>query len=246
LILGPFVHQESSGRRKRISHKIIIYLGKSMAEYKYQPLTSPDSIRMLSRLGHDAHTYLFLSGDRFYSLPYYALSYTWGTQTEKIPITIDNSTFHITPNLHNALDSFFAENKFSCLWVDAICINQSDSEERDHQVRRMKTIYQRAEKVFIHLGDTPGTPRGMVAGLEDEDYHNILNTVKLIKYISALSKVMGLDWGVDVPMQDAFLSISRDPVVTNSVAWTQLRKLFQDSWFERLCKSHYISNLTFS
>ena len=38
------------------------------------------------------------------------------------------------------------------LWIDSICINQEDSEEWDAQVRRMKTIYEQAERVIIWLG----------------------------------------------------------------------------------------------
>ncbi len=38
------------------------------------------------------------------------------------------------------------------LWVDAICINQSDPDERGHQVRLMDRIYSEADCVSIWLG----------------------------------------------------------------------------------------------
>jgi hypothetical protein len=38
------------------------------------------------------------------------------------------------------------------IWADSICINQTDLLERNHQVRLMGLIYERAHTVFIWLG----------------------------------------------------------------------------------------------
>jgi hypothetical protein len=45
------------------------------------------------------------------------------------------------------------ENEVRLLWIDAICINQEDLEERENQVRFMCEIYQRAERVVCWLGE---------------------------------------------------------------------------------------------
>jgi hypothetical protein len=39
------------------------------------------------------------------------------------------------------------------LWVDAICIDQSNIEERNHQVKLMDLIYKNAKIVFMWLGE---------------------------------------------------------------------------------------------
>ncbi|TGO51878.1 hypothetical protein BELL_1700g00010 [Botrytis elliptica] len=39
------------------------------------------------------------------------------------------------------------------IWVDALCINQQDIEERNFEVRRMSEIYQKASRVISYLGD---------------------------------------------------------------------------------------------
>ncbi|KAF2732509.1 HET-domain-containing protein [Polyplosphaeria fusca] len=39
------------------------------------------------------------------------------------------------------------------LWIDALCINQDDIVERGHQVRLMREIYSKAQKVSVWLGD---------------------------------------------------------------------------------------------
>lgn len=41
------------------------------------------------------------------------------------------------------------------LWIDALCINQSDHREKNHQVGQMKSVYQNADRVLIWLG--PGS-----------------------------------------------------------------------------------------
>lgn len=47
------------------------------------------------------------------------------------------------------------------LWVDAICINQRDTEERSRQVTRMSDIYNRAMEVYVWLGDNSEGVPGM-------------------------------------------------------------------------------------
>jgi hypothetical protein len=43
-------------------------------------------------------------------------------------------------------------NETRLIWIDAICINQKDVQERNHQVRIMSTIYKCAESVRVWLG----------------------------------------------------------------------------------------------
>ena len=46
------------------------------------------------------------------------------------------------------------------LWIDQICINQKDDppaiQEKNEQVRQMKNIYETADRVVIHLGNSAG------------------------------------------------------------------------------------------
>jgi Heterokaryon incompatibility protein (HET) len=43
-------------------------------------------------------------------------------------------------------------NRPPYLWIDAICINQNDVHERDHQIRKMANIYSQAQLLRIWLG----------------------------------------------------------------------------------------------
>ncbi|KAF5595264.1 heterokaryon incompatibility 6 OR allele [Fusarium subglutinans] len=89
-----------------------------------------------------------------------ALSYVWGHPklSEGQPpysITVNGCPFEVTPNLYHALvqlsQGYRVRQGFK-LWVDAICINQSDNDERGQQVARMRDIYQSAWQVAIWLG----------------------------------------------------------------------------------------------
>ncbi|KAH7034526.1 uncharacterized protein B0I36DRAFT_360040 [Microdochium trichocladiopsis] len=49
-------------------------------------------------------------------------------------------------------------NRPRTLWIDAICMNQKDEDEKGRQIIRMATLYQLAERVVIWLG--PAAPPG--------------------------------------------------------------------------------------
>ena len=84
---------------------------------------------------------------------YNALSYTWGDPTQKSVVIIDGVHCEVGHNLSQALSALRRKHHDLTLWVDALCINQEDVRERNHQVRQMAKIYKNAEKVFIYLGD---------------------------------------------------------------------------------------------
>jgi hypothetical protein len=86
------------------------------------------------------------------TVPYDALSYTWGGTDKKSTVTVNEKTFDITKNLHSALQHLRSEDTDRVLWVDAICIDQSNELERGHQVQRMCKIYSQAEEVLVWLG----------------------------------------------------------------------------------------------
>ncbi|EON64457.1 hypothetical protein W97_03688 [Coniosporium apollinis CBS 100218] len=61
--------------------------------------------------------------------------------------------FQVTANLESALRHLRHEDDFRTMWIDAICINQSDTEERTQQVAMMAEIYYNAARVLIWLAD---------------------------------------------------------------------------------------------
>lgn len=90
---------------------------------------------------------------------FHALSYVWGSGTEKDRINIHGHVVSVTSNLGSALreirDHHYEVAKLDSipLWIDAICINQADIEERVQQVLVMRRIYRQASRVLLWIGE---------------------------------------------------------------------------------------------
>lgn len=86
-----------------------------------------------------------------------ALSYTWATEdgdaTLSHSIYCEGAVIKVSKNCKNALQKLRSKNKERELWIDAVCIDQSNHEERGRQVAMMDLIYLRAKRVVIWLGD---------------------------------------------------------------------------------------------
>lgn len=83
---------------------------------------------------------------------YEALSYCWGDANDTRPIQCNGTTFSVTSNLEAALLRLRRPDAPRVLWVDAVCINQSNLAERASQVGQMRTIYRNAARVLVWLG----------------------------------------------------------------------------------------------
>jgi hypothetical protein len=77
----------------------------------------------------------------------------------------DGGNLLITANVDEMLRHLRKATKVRNLWIDAICINQSDGDEEASQVRLMGAIYERADKVHIWLG--PATPEDNIPAVFD-------------------------------------------------------------------------------
>ena len=83
---------------------------------------------------------------------YHALSYAWGEAGDEKKITINSQTVWIRRNLFEFLQQLHRMQWTGYLWVDAICIDQSNIAERNQQVKIMHNIYAAAKEVFVWLG----------------------------------------------------------------------------------------------
>ena len=86
---------------------------------------------------------------------YAALSYVWGDENKIGTIVVNGRETQVTRNLEVALRALCERPDFEDryrLWVDALCINQLDYEERELQVGKMRNIYGNAWAVIAWLG----------------------------------------------------------------------------------------------
>ena len=85
--------------------------------------------------------------------PYDALSYVWGDWVNPESIFIAGHKLPVTQNLYRALLRLRHHSIERILWVDAVCINQSDILEKEQQIRFMAKIYAQANRVVVWLGE---------------------------------------------------------------------------------------------
>ncbi|KAM0432195.1 hypothetical protein ACHAPT_004730 [Fusarium lateritium] len=144
-------------------------------EFAHTPLQDPNRIRLLHIEVQNSTLKCTVQAHSASEIPpYVCLSYVWADfgpmlnrgrdfrETElEVPmfshsdseeIILNDRRFSIGPNLHAALLGLQQHLGGKPIWVDAMCINQTDSNEKTTQVARMREIYSAAEKVFIWLG----------------------------------------------------------------------------------------------
>lgn len=153
-----------------------------MSSFTYRPLSTPRSIRLLSiaEVEDSGSSFLtcYLTEVSLDSpiLNYRALSYTWGDPARTTRILVNGEWLVVRLNIedclrHLRLNLYCCDRQCGCqkesqtpvplddrftfptlLWVDAICINQDDPDERAQQVALMQQIYSRASLVLVWLG----------------------------------------------------------------------------------------------
>ena len=95
-----------------------------------------------------------------------ALSYCWGSATPAGRIILNGSIVNVRPNLECALRYLRDQSHGVELWVDALCINQDDWDERSSQVQLMDSMYSDAEEVVVWLGDASHDSKAAIGLIE--------------------------------------------------------------------------------
>ncbi|KAB8277105.1 heterokaryon incompatibility protein-domain-containing protein [Aspergillus minisclerotigenes] len=143
-----------------------------MPAYSYRPLSRRTSIRILQLLPNNKETdrvecclaEYSLSGTQK-SHQYEALSYVWGNPNDTKSILVNGHDFQLTQSLYTALLHIRDDQLVRRLWLDVICINQNDEDEKASQIPLMRDIYGYAYRVLVWLGD--------VADNSDEAFETI-------------------------------------------------------------------------
>ncbi|KAE9368248.1 HET-domain-containing protein, partial [Stipitochalara longipes BDJ] len=145
-----------------------------MPAYEYSPLRHRSSIRLVELLPNKTqnmntaircrihHTTMNAIDSR--GLKFQALSYVWGDITGTHPIFCDENdkVILVTSNCEAALRHLRTDDQSRFLWIDAMCINQSQEpdaiRERSQQVKMMGDIYARVDTVLTWRGQLPPIP----------------------------------------------------------------------------------------
>lgn len=130
--------------------------------YQYSPLPAGEHIRVL--ILHPSSSYqdpvqcdlepvpLDAPGD------YAALSYSWakdktGDASQSHIVNVSAKPMKVTQNLFEGLKRLRCPLNEMRLWVDAMCIDQSDAAEKTEQVNRMSKVYSNASQTVVWLGE---------------------------------------------------------------------------------------------
>ncbi|CAO2650783.1 Nn.00g020750.m01.CDS01 [Neocucurbitaria sp. VM-36] len=149
--------------------------------------------------------------------PYYALSYVWGDDPNRKLIMCNGGLVEVTTNLYSVLHEHRQRAVPMRLWVDALCIHQSDDEERTSQVRIMEESYTEADKVIIWLGE-----------MHEHD-EMAINTLQLINAPWATFQGLPLFTGQDAASYDVWLA---NTLSNQSLLAVTL--FLQRPWFQRI------------
>ena len=134
---------------------------------------------------------------------YEALSYAWGDPIPRYHVVCNGATVVIAPSLHRALWEFRELRLYGPFWIDAICVNQADIEEKTQQVKMMRSVYEKAALVRIWLGPASNdTERAVI--LLSQTYQVLMakqqNPDPAEAYISLISMGFG-----DATLEDVFM-----------------------------------------
>ncbi|GJD02526.1 ankyrin and HET domain-containing protein [Colletotrichum higginsianum] len=83
---------------------------------------------------------------------YEAVSYVWGSLSKTHEMICDGGPMSTTESLHGALKRLRFPHKSRHLWIDQVCINQDDPEEKSSQIPLMDAMYRNATRVLVWLG----------------------------------------------------------------------------------------------
>ncbi|KAI0856594.1 heterokaryon incompatibility protein-domain-containing protein [Xylaria cubensis] len=147
---------------------------------------------------------------------YTAISYVWGETWGQCNAEVNGKPLPITANLDSVLRRVRARDPThsQILWIDAICINQGDMNEKNHQISMMRNIYATASKLLVYLGDS------------DPDIAKLLDG-PFTSDMVGIYKLLKLDWWSRAWVFQEFVVASEPPEFGVGNKWISLDRLRQ-------------------
>jgi hypothetical protein len=152
---------------------------------------------------------------------YEALSYVWGTSdlSTNVYIHCNGEVTAVRSSLAGALKRLRLATSARIIWVDAICINQDDNEEKSYQVPLMGSIYSSASRVVVWLGDG--------------NLQQINETALCIGLIATACGLYDLLNGSNPDIEGRYESLALRRDIFSTAACAGLQALYSRPWFTR-------------
>ncbi|KAK1751248.1 heterokaryon incompatibility protein-domain-containing protein [Echria macrotheca] len=127
--------------------------------YEYQPITAPNTVRLLKiepRLFRLRCSLVEHHLDAKDAAPFDAISYRWGASSEKTKVLdFGGKILPIPASAHEIIWNRASLWRTRLMWIDAICIDQEDQNDKNQQVGLMRDIYNKADRTIVWLGEAP-------------------------------------------------------------------------------------------
>lgn len=192
--------------------------------FKYPPIKK-GQIRLLSIITPGLYPICKLESFDVDQAPAYAaMSYAWGSPVVTRAIFCKNpdddpASLSVSEHVLEALNSLFEYVNHSYrIWIDALCIDQANAEEKAHQIATMPKIYSQAQKVLCWLG----------AAADNSDFA-LDEITDLTETMDRVRMAQGKRLAQD-PAQDE----EATPINLHYDAWLAAYNIFGRPWFHRL------------
>ena len=187
--------------------------------YKHQELRQ-DQIRLLTTKCIDGSVEMEINKYTLTEdLDYDAISYVWGSAPALVTVKCNSEPLLVTSTALDMLHCLHLHQTNTTtrkIWIDAICINQTDEEEKGTQIPLMREIYSRARTVVVWMGHS--TPETDIFFTEFQEMRVKLTTWKA-KY----------DADPECPSPDV-----EERPRHGDAFWGGLSRLLSNEWFRRL------------
>lgn len=216
--------------------------------YQYTKLQKPDHIRLIllhPRFGFRPISCSIMDGPYMRMVFYEAISYTWGNPDRIEEIMVNGCRMKVTKSVYEVLATLSSQFLPQLLWIDAICIDQENSEEKDQQVPIMDKIYSNALITTVFLGQAPlshskPSQKGSTVPFKfdgicppNEQTRKHFETARLtidtFNEFNILKKHLRSSGKLMYGLYDIFLSDA-----TKSLQWQALVTFLQHPWFARV------------
>jgi hypothetical protein len=188
--------------------------------FRYRALESPRTFRLLRiRPGLlaqlpfcDVENHILDSAP-----PFEALSYTWGNERPSVALNVGGCCLLVTEPVRDFIIQRRSAVSSVYVWIDAICINQTDKPEKNVQLPLMTEIYRLSSRVIVWLSRSQDTlvarqARLLLYGLSDADSIHLKVSKTRLRFLEKL-------FSVQQEIQAAYVGLAT---------------LFNHPWFERV------------
>lgn len=188
-------------------------LTNDLPKYDYKALPSSDALRLLrlrpasdDSVDLDAELLAFDKADfdnDERNTEYEAVSWCWGGEASDQVLRILDvdrvKALRISRGLKAGLLALRQRDVVRQLWVDAICIDQANTKERNEQVPRMDKIYGKAKNVCIWLGEEDSSSKKAIEFMKQRvlklwEFDELIEDKTMAEHWLALITLMRRQW----------------------------------------------------